>query len=978
MRAARRGRRPPFGSVLIIVWAAAVLAAGVLSTALPSRGQGSFPDPDIGEWCPANAKTWDVLILMDESQSLSRMDPNRERIEAAVNLIESLEERAGEDVRVRVALAAFGTEFELRKNFTDLAWGAEELIAGVNDYNQDDLNTDYVLALYGVLDLNWSADCNKVVWYTDGEHDLTDAHRGGRDSRQARPYDALDREIAARSTAEEVQDLLISAVCAAEESDEAAPGYGDLSARLAEIGVPIEFSLYYFDLEEGDSKTLIEMMQRGDCGEHLVLCAQALVPGEKPDFRWCVPRICQGLPEPRSYGGEDTVWPGGLPDGVAPAFVRSVIIQAAGNQPELSTQHRRISRQLADDGSTLTLTLNFEEVPYSSFSPDELLVRGEGVEESCWAVVLEPPSLEVSVSTDPIFLDTPEIEIQIQADAAPLLSADESFMTVSVDGDAVIPKKIGDGRFSMPQRYTVGEHTLDVRLESEYAPPALAADSFPVSDIPVCRGLPEPHWLGGGDPVWSLDFLSDAGIARAFVREVIVRATGDEPELSTEHPFRGSVEDGAVSLTLEFSEENPLSLLSPSEVEVRGERVDKSCWAVVLEPPSIDVSILTSPILSNTEDIEVQVQVDGAPLSSADEGFLTVLVDEEPAPFEMADDGQLSMPQRYTVGGHTLDVRLESREAPPADASDVVFEVVRPPDGPIMSADSYPDMVEDTEFTIPITIKDEGRSGSIRLLPADPIIGADGSEVSAEIMFPDGGSEWNSGDPKPDFLVVVLEESVQTPPNHHLRFDYDSDPADPAGETRGIPVAVPVGIDHPPNRFLERIIIGAFLLVLLVIIWLWLYGINRLAGRIRRRRKVRYAQFRADLTDEGWVLASGIDHRPPRHSPSSLRAGRLRAERKTPFLVWQPPCVELFLEGRREFIGTVGDLEVSGRSKELSEQRLGDPIVLVGRPGPPYEGVVIAPTDPAASKAAEEQLADHVRRALNRLPIPDQPSPDQN
>ena len=972
MRAVRRGRQRPIGSVLVIVWVAAVLAAGVLPTALPSRAQGSTADPDIGEWCPANAKSWDVLILMDESQSLSRMDPNRERIEAAVNLIESLEEKAGEDIRIRVALAAFGTEFELRKNFTDLAGGAEDLITGVNDFNQDDLNTDYVLALYGVLGLDWSGDCNKVVWYTDGEHDLTDAHRGGADSRTARPYDALDREIVNRSAAEEVQELLIAAVCGAGESDETASGYGGLSDRLAQIGVPIEFSLHYFELEEGDSKTLIEMMQRGDCGEHLVLCAQAIVPGEIPDFRWCVPRICQELPEPRFYGGEETVWPGGLPDGAAPAFVRSVIIRASGAQPELSTQHRSISRNLAEDGSTLTLTLNFDEVPYSSFSPDELLVRGEGVEESCWAVVFESPALEVSVSTDPIFLDTPEIEMRVQVDEAPLSSADESFMTFSVDGEAVIPEKIDDGRFLMPQRYTVGEHTLDVRLESEYAPPALAATDFSIGDIPVCRGIPEPHWLGGNDPVWSLDYLSDAGIARAFVREVIVRAAGDEPELSTEHPFRGSAEDGAVVLTLTFSEEAPLSLLSPNEVEVRGERVEKSCWSAALETPSMDVNISTSPIFSNTEDIEIQVEAGVAPLSSADEGFVTVLVDGEPVGFEMVDDGRLSMPQQYAVGEHTLDVLLESRGAAPADASDIDFEVVRPPDGPIMSADSYPDKIEDTEFTIPITIDDEGRPGSIRLLPADPIVGTDGTEVSAEVLFPDGSSEWNSGEPKPDYIVVVLEDSVQTPPNHHFRFGYDSDPSDPAGETRGIPVAVPVGIDHPPNRFLERIIIGAFLLALLVIIWLWLYGINRLAGRIRRRRKVLYAHFRADLTDDGWVPASGIDPRLPRYSPSSLRAGRLRVERKTPFLVWRPPCVVLSLEGRREFIGAVGDLEVSGRSTDLSERRLDDLIVLVGLSGPPFEGVVMAPTDPAALKSTEEQLADHVRRALKRLPPPDQ------
>ena len=57
-----------------------------------------------------------------------------------------------------MALAAFGTGFELRKDFTDLtAEGTVDLIAEVGRFSHDDWNTDYVLALYGATTLDWSA-----------------------------------------------------------------------------------------------------------------------------------------------------------------------------------------------------------------------------------------------------------------------------------------------------------------------------------------------------------------------------------------------------------------------------------------------------------------------------------------------------------------------------------------------------------------------------------------------------------------------------------------------------------------------------------------------------------------------------------------------------------------------------------------------------------------------------------------------------
>ena len=795
MSLVRRVRQGSAGSVLAAV--VLLFVAGVMVASSPSFGQEPPPGRTAGGWCPAGTESLDVLILMDESRSLRRTDPGRERIGAVKNLIGSLEEESGEGVLVRVAMAAFGTDFELRKDFTDLAAeGADGLIAEVDRLAEDDWNTDYVYALYGVLGLDWSAECKRVVWYTDGEHDLEDAPSGGVASMAPRDYDRLGREIVNRGIGREVGDLLIPAVCGAEGSDEVAPGYGDLSDRLEDLAVGVEFALYYFgDLEEGDSKTLIESMARGECGDGIVLAPQFIDPDEKPDFVPPTttttttttlpppPPVCQGLAGlPRLASGTEIVWSGVLPEGIAPAFVHSVIIRATGDPPELSTGFE--ARVLEDDEGARRLTLDFEGEPLSSFAPADLEVRGEGVDESCAAAVLEPPSLEAwVVMTSPIFPDNPGIELEVRINGGPPSSADEAFLTVSVDGEAVEPEAAGGGGFWLPGRYEEGSHIFEVRLQSDYADPVIASGSF---------------------------------------------------------------------------------IVSPK------------------------------------------------------------------------------------------------------------------PDGPILRlAEPGPDPVAATEFIIPIIIDDDGRPGEIRLLPADPVRDADGGSVGAEIRFPDGSFDWSSGEPAPGAVVVVLDDSVQTPENYLFGFDYESDPSDPAGDTRRVTVAVPVDIDHPRNPALERIIVAAFLLVLLAVLWGCLLAVNQFNGRIRRPKGIRYSRFR--VTEE-WTLAAPITsegNRPVKHKPSLLEAGRLRARRKTPLLAWRFPYWELSMDRSGGF-RVIGDgfdaAENPVRSKRLnSASRLHHPIVLVDMSvGPPYEGVVMAPIDQASP--AEEQLTALARRALE-MSRPDQTTP---
>ena len=807
MNAIRREWKQPFSTLGLLLIGCAIAVLGTAAPAPPSYGQAPSIGQPPAEWCPSGTESFDVLILMDESRSLRRTDPERQRIRAVENLIKSLEGEVSEELRVRVALASFGTDFEMRKGFTDLAQeGTGELIEEVRGFSEDDWNTDYVLALYGATTLDWSAECNRVVWYTDGEHDLTDAPKGGAESMAPRAYDARERELTRASTGRAVQALLIPAVCGSGDVGDVATGYGDLSDRLASLDVEVEFALFYFgDLEAGDSQALIAMMEVGECGDGVYLTKQILDPEE--------------------------------------------------------------------------------------------------------TIVLTPPT--TTTTTAPTTTTT--------------------------------------------------------------------TTTLPPPPPPICEGLSAPHQPGGREVVWS--GVPPDGVAPAFVRSVVVRAVGSRAELSTEYSSQTlREEDGRLRLTLDFPDA-VFSSVPRSVVTVHGERVEEACVSFVLETPSLEARTLTSPIFPDTEDIRIQIQVAGNPIAVEDVKHLTLTMDGEVARPEVVGEGTFLIPLQAAVGDHDFEATLNSRYAEPATATGS-FTVTSKPDGPIMRLGSAGlDFVTSTEFEIPVMIDDAGREGDIRLLPTDPIVGTDGESVTVEVRFPNGTSVWSSGSPKPDTLMVILGDSVQTPDDHVLHMDYESDPSDPAGETRTVPLAVPVDIDHPRNLVVEAIIVAALLALLLLVIWVWLFGINRVAGRIRRPSLMRWSHFRVS---EAWALAAdlpGEGHRRVKQSPSRLEAGRLRAKRKSSLLAWRFPHVELSMESSRRFMGVIGEgfdaIEISGRSARLlSESWLRRTVVLVDvSKGPPFEGVVMAPIDPAWP--AEEQFTEHVRAALERLERPEQLEPDQ-
>jgi len=124
-------------------------------------------------------RTTNVLLLIDQSQSLQDTDPSNLRVTGAEELIRSLAnsaEASGEIVNL--AIAGFGEGAAVETQVTlpeqrDLAKASVDQFAARNT----DQNTDYVLALRLALD-HFSTmpgvlpACSKVVWFTDGAYSI--------------------------------------------------------------------------------------------------------------------------------------------------------------------------------------------------------------------------------------------------------------------------------------------------------------------------------------------------------------------------------------------------------------------------------------------------------------------------------------------------------------------------------------------------------------------------------------------------------------------------------------------------------------------------------------------------------------------------------------------------------------------------------------------------------------------------------------
>ena len=118
-----------------------------------------------------------VLLLMDESGSLKRTDPNGRRVDAAELLVEALSPAEVDRAPVSLTVAGFGTSYTEYGRFA-LPGDRQNAISEVERFRQRNgqLNTDYVVALRSAAAYFATVDapleCKTLIWFTDGGHDL--------------------------------------------------------------------------------------------------------------------------------------------------------------------------------------------------------------------------------------------------------------------------------------------------------------------------------------------------------------------------------------------------------------------------------------------------------------------------------------------------------------------------------------------------------------------------------------------------------------------------------------------------------------------------------------------------------------------------------------------------------------------------------------------------------------------------------------
>lgn len=153
----------------------------LMPTAHAAGGEQLGDFVDSFSQCASGAGSADVLILLDQSQSLQGSDPANLRVPAAVDFLEQIKEFADDaEVQVNVQVAGFDGDFRGGK-WRELNDGSTAQVrADAEEVGRqaDGRGTDYVNALNGAREqfAGQRSDCQMLVFFTDGEYDVDNAY----------------------------------------------------------------------------------------------------------------------------------------------------------------------------------------------------------------------------------------------------------------------------------------------------------------------------------------------------------------------------------------------------------------------------------------------------------------------------------------------------------------------------------------------------------------------------------------------------------------------------------------------------------------------------------------------------------------------------------------------------------------------------------------------------------------------------------
>jgi hypothetical protein len=339
-----------------------------------------------------------VLLLIDQSGSLTRTDPDDQRLTGARAVVRSYASLADRVSQVELQVAGFGEAYRpgewtvLNQDNLDSALERVDAVGSV----EDQLHTDYVYAMEGASAAfeGSTATCQILFWFTDGEHDLDEDYLEGGLERNYFPEPVTPANVA------EAEAMMPALICDS-------GGYAD---QLGAAGVSPQIMLL------GDESQLNEASRRvlqGMGGDPSLQCGPGNGSFQSVDDASRLPFIMACASQVGAYQLTEAA-----PDANGNLVVNEAVVDAGPVPYQLATEVRVITRGSAGSPPQLAATTlpDATETADSDSGTNVVLahpvgapfgVEMTGVSETCVWVAAQAATPVVQATTPSLYQAEP-------------------------------------------------------------------------------------------------------------------------------------------------------------------------------------------------------------------------------------------------------------------------------------------------------------------------------------------------------------------------------------------------------------------------------------------------------------------------------------------------------------------------------------------------------------------------------------------
>jgi hypothetical protein len=339
-----------------------------------------------------------VLLLIDQSGSLARTDPDDQRLTGARAVVRSYASLADRVSQVEIQIAGFGEAYrpgEWMVLNQDNLGSALERVDAVGSV-EDQLHTDYVYAMQGAAGAfdGSTATCQILFWFTDGEHDLDEDYLQSGLERNYFPEPVTPANVT------DAEALMPGLICDS-------GGYAD---QLGAAGVSPQIMLL------GDESQLNEASRRvlqGMGGDPSLQCGPGNGSFQSVDDASRLPYIMACASQVGAFQLTDVA-----PDANGNLVVNEAVVDAGPAPYQLATEVRLITRGSAGSPPQLAGTTLSDpaQIPDSDSGTNVVValpvgapfsVEMSGVSEACVWVAAQAATPVVQATTPSLYQDEP-------------------------------------------------------------------------------------------------------------------------------------------------------------------------------------------------------------------------------------------------------------------------------------------------------------------------------------------------------------------------------------------------------------------------------------------------------------------------------------------------------------------------------------------------------------------------------------------